>query len=97
MLHGSVERVKVMGGDRHTVSLAGMHLLGDLADRVASTAYSAAVAAAGERAPAHDRGRLLSARRRRPGRRGVSTVPSPERVAHGEQTGRGAVLHAGWT
>lgn len=56
----AVERVKVMGGDRHTVSLAGMHLLGDLADRVGLTsAYSAAVPAAGERAPAHDRGRLL--------------------------------------
>src|SRR5829696_8414856 len=49
-----------MGGDRHVVSLAGLHLVGDLADRVGLTAgYSAAVPLAGERAPAHDRGRVL--------------------------------------
>lgn len=49
-----------MGGDRQVVSLAGLHLLGDLADRVGLTAsYSAAVPPAGERAPVHDRGRVL--------------------------------------
>jgi hypothetical protein len=49
-----------MGGDRNTVSLTGLHLLGELADRVGLTgAYSAAVPPAGERPPTHDRGRLL--------------------------------------
>jgi len=40
----TVERLRVTGGDRETVSHAGTHLLGELADRVGSTsAYSAAV------------------------------------------------------
>lgn len=57
---GAVERLKVMGGDRQVVSLTGLHLLGDLADRVGLTeGYSAAVPPAGERAPVHDRGRVL--------------------------------------
>ena len=57
----AVERVKVMGGDRQTVSLAGLHLLGELADRVGLPAgYSAAVPPTGERSPVHDRGRLLT-------------------------------------
>jgi hypothetical protein len=34
----AVELLKVMGGDRQVVSLAGLHLLGDLADRVGLTA-----------------------------------------------------------
>jgi hypothetical protein len=48
-------------GDRRQVaSLAGMHLVGRLADRLGLTAgFSAAVPPSGERAPAHDRGRLL--------------------------------------
>jgi hypothetical protein len=57
----AVERVVVMDDDRPVVSQVGLHLLGDLADRVGlSSAYSAAVPWAGERAPAHDRGRLLA-------------------------------------
>ena len=50
-----------MEGDAQAVSLAGMHLLGELADRLGlSSAYSDAVPASGERAPVHDRGRLLA-------------------------------------
>jgi hypothetical protein len=50
-----------MAGDRHVASQVGLHLLGDLADRAGLTsAYSAAVPWAGERAPGHDRGRLLA-------------------------------------
>lgn len=50
-----------MEGDDQAVSLAGMHLLGELADRLGlSSAYSHAVGLAGERAPVHDRGRLLA-------------------------------------
>jgi hypothetical protein len=57
----AVERVQVMAGDRQVVSQVGLHLLGDLADRVGlALAYSAAVPWTGERAPGHDRGRLLS-------------------------------------
>ena len=56
----TVERLRVTGGDRQTVSHAGTHLLGELADRVGLTsAYSAAVPWTGERAFGHDRGRLL--------------------------------------
>ena len=56
----AVQRVRVMAGDRQVVSQVGMHLLGDLADRAGLTsAYSAAVPWTGERAPGHDRGRLL--------------------------------------
>ena len=56
----TVERLRVTGGDRQTVSHAGTHLLGELADRVGLTsAYSAAVPWRGERAFGHDRGRLL--------------------------------------
>src|SRR5919202_4922108 len=55
----AVERVRVMAGDRQVASQVGLHLLGDLADRVGlSSAYSAAVPWAGERAPGQDRGRL---------------------------------------
>jgi len=56
----TVERLRVTGGDRQAVSHAGTHLLGELADRVGLTsAYSAAIPWAGERAFGHDRGRLL--------------------------------------
>ena len=51
----------VMEGDRQVASQVGLHLLGDLADRAGLTsAYSAAVAWPGERAPGHDRGKLLT-------------------------------------
>jgi hypothetical protein len=57
----AVEHVRVMAGDRQVVSQVGLHPLGDLADRAGLTsAYSAAVPWAGERAPGHDRGRLLA-------------------------------------
>ncbi len=50
-----------MEGDRQVVSQVGLHLLADLADRSGLTsAYSAAVPWNGERAPGHDRGRLLA-------------------------------------
>jgi hypothetical protein len=50
-----------MAGDRQVVSHVGLHLLGDLADRSGLTsAFSAAVPWAGERAPGHHRGRLLA-------------------------------------
>jgi hypothetical protein len=50
-----------MAGDRQVVSQVGMHLLGDLADRAGLTsAFSTAVPWTGERAPGHDRGRLLA-------------------------------------
>ena len=56
----TVERLRVTGGDRQTVSHAGTHLLGELGDRVGLTCgYSAAIPWAGERAFGHDRGRLL--------------------------------------
>lgn len=56
----AVQRVKVMMGDRHTASMVGAHLLGEIADRSGLTsAYSGAVPWSGERAPAQDRGRLL--------------------------------------
>jgi hypothetical protein len=58
---GTVERLRVTGGDRQTVSHAGTHLLGELADRIGLTsAYSAAIPRTGERAFGHDRGRLLA-------------------------------------
>jgi len=57
----TVERLRVTGGDRQTVSHAGCHLLGELADRVGlTTAYSTAIPQAGERGFGHDRGRLLA-------------------------------------
>jgi Transposase DDE domain group 1 len=57
----TVERLRVTGGDGSTAQLVGAHMLGELADRVGlSSAYSAAVPWAGERAPGHDRGRLLA-------------------------------------
>src|ERR1700750_3365472 len=57
----TVERLRVTGGDRQTVSHAGPHLLGELAERVGLTAgYSAAIPWTGERAFGHDRGRLLA-------------------------------------
>jgi hypothetical protein len=57
----AVQRVRVMAGDRQVVSQVGMHLLGDLADRAGLTsAFSTAVPWTGERAPGHDRGRLLA-------------------------------------
>ncbi len=56
----TVERLRVTGGDRQTVSHAGTHLLGELADRVGLTSgYSAAIPCTGERGFGHDRGRLL--------------------------------------
>jgi Transposase DDE domain group 1 len=57
----TVERLRVTGGDRSTAQLVGAHMLGELADRIGlSSAYSAAVPWSGERAPTHDRGRLLA-------------------------------------
>ena len=57
----AVERLVVMEGDTQVASQVGLHLLGDLADRAGLTSgYSAAVRWAGERAPGHDRGRLLA-------------------------------------
>ncbi len=57
----TVERLRVTGGDGSTAQLVGAHMLGELADRVGlSSAYSAAVPRRGERAPVHDRGRLLA-------------------------------------
>lgn len=48
----AVRRLRVMEGDAQAVSLAGMHLLGELADRLGlSSAYSDAVPFGGERAP----------------------------------------------
>lgn len=56
----TVERLRVTGGDRQTVSHAGTHLLGELADRIGLTSgYSGAIPRAGERGFGHDRGRLL--------------------------------------
>jgi hypothetical protein len=56
----AVQRMKVMIGDRHTASMVGAHLLGEIADRSGLTsAYSAAMPWSGERAPGQDRGRLL--------------------------------------
>jgi hypothetical protein len=56
----AAERVVVMGSDGQVASQVGLHLLADLADRSGLTsAYSAAVPWTGERAPGHDRGRLL--------------------------------------
>jgi hypothetical protein len=50
-----------MAGDTQVASQVGLHLLGELADRSGLTsAYSVAVPWAGERAPTHDRGRLLA-------------------------------------
>lgn len=57
----AVERVVVTEGDVQVASQVGLHLLGDLADRTGLTsAYSDAVPWTGERAPLHDRGRLLA-------------------------------------
>lgn len=57
----TVERLRVTGGDGSTAQLVGAHMLGQLADRVGlSSAYSAAVPQRSERAPLHDRGRLLA-------------------------------------
>lgn len=48
----AVQRVRVMVGDRHTDSMGGAHLLGEIADRTGlSCGYSAAVPWTGERAP----------------------------------------------
>jgi hypothetical protein len=56
-----VERLRVTGGDGSTAQLAGAHMLGELADRLGlSSGCSAAVPWTGERAPLHDRGRLLA-------------------------------------
>jgi hypothetical protein len=57
----TVERVRVTGGDASTAQLVGAHMLGELADRVGlSSGYSTAVPWSGERAPIHDRGRVLA-------------------------------------
>jgi hypothetical protein len=57
----AVEGVVVTEGDHQVASQVGLHLLGELADRAGLTsAYSAAVPWAGERAPGQDRGRLLT-------------------------------------
>jgi hypothetical protein len=56
-----VERVRVTTGDRQIASHVGLHLLGEIAERTGlAFEYSAAVPFAGQRAPVHDRGRLLS-------------------------------------
>lgn len=56
-----VERVQVTVGDQSTASMVGAHLLGELADRTGlASGYSGAVPWVGERAPGHDRGRLLA-------------------------------------
>ena len=56
-----VERVRVITGDGQVASHVGLHLLGEIAERTGlAFEYSAAVPFAGERAPVHDRGRLLS-------------------------------------
>jgi hypothetical protein len=56
-----VRRVVVTHDDAQVASLVGLHLLGDLADRLGMTAaFSAAIPWNGERAPGHDRGRLLA-------------------------------------
>ena len=56
----ATQRLRVTVGDRQVASLAGLHLLGSLADTQGLAAgFSAAVPPAGERAPGHDRGRLL--------------------------------------
>lgn len=56
-----VERVRVTAGDRQVASHVGLHLLGEIAERTGlAFEYSAAVGFAGERAPVHDRGRLLA-------------------------------------
>jgi hypothetical protein len=56
-----VQRVVVTGDDTQVASLVGLHLLGDLADRLGLTAdFSAAIPWTGERAPGHDRGRLMT-------------------------------------
>jgi Transposase DDE domain group 1 len=57
----TVERLRVTGGDASTAQQVGAHMLGGLADQLGlSWAYSAAVPCSGERAPVHDRGRLLA-------------------------------------
>ena len=57
----AVQRVLVTVGDRHTASMVGAHLLGEIADRTGlSSGYSAAVPWTGERAPGQDRGRLFA-------------------------------------
>jgi Transposase DDE domain group 1 len=57
----AVERLVVMEGDTQVASGVGLHLLGELADRSGLTCgYGAAVPWTGERAPVHDRGRLLA-------------------------------------
>jgi hypothetical protein len=57
----TVERLRVTGGDASTAHLVGAHMLGELADRLGlCSAYSLAVPWSGERAPVHDRGRLLA-------------------------------------
>jgi Transposase DDE domain group 1 len=56
-----VERVRVMAGDRQIASHVGLHLLGEIAERSGlAFEYAAAVPFSGERAPVHDRGRLLA-------------------------------------
>jgi len=56
-----VERVRVIVGDWSTASMVGAHLLGEIADRTGlALGYSTAVPWSGERAPGHDRGRLLA-------------------------------------
>ncbi len=56
-----VERLRVTVGDRQTVSLAGLHLVGEVAGAVGlASALSDALGWSGTRAPMHDRGRLLT-------------------------------------
>lgn len=56
-----VERVSVTTGDRQVASHIGLHLLGEIAERSGlAFEYSAAVPFPGERAPGHDRGRVLA-------------------------------------
>ncbi len=53
-----VERLRVTIGDRQTVSLAGLHLVGEVADRLGLA--SALSGALGASRAVHDRGRLLT-------------------------------------
>jgi len=56
----STVRVKVEGGDDQVVAHVGLHALGCLADRLGLGDWlSGAVAVTGERAPVHDRGKVL--------------------------------------
>ena len=61
MQHISVTRAKIQAGGTGAVGHVGLHALGAFADRVGlPQALSAAVGWTGERAPVHDRGKVLT-------------------------------------